>query len=82
MLEFADGVHAELGELAVVGADVSVDGSVEEEVVVAATETVHVEMRGGVIEGQAEIAVAVVGDDAGEGADEELEVAAIEAGLR
>ena len=77
--EFADGVHGELSELAVIRADVGIDGAVEEKVVVASAQSVDVE-RVGVVESQAEVAV-VIGDHAGQGADQGLEVATVQAGL-
>jgi hypothetical protein len=78
-LELADCVERDLRVLAVVGAHVRVDGSIEEHIIHGAAEAVH--LKGvGVVEGEAE-ARAVVRNDAGQRAHERLEVAAIQTKL-
>ena len=74
--ELAHRVEADLRVLAVVGADVGVDGAVEKDVVAAASLTVHVE-RIRIVEGQAEVA-RVVGYHARQRAHQRLKVAPIQ----
>ena len=76
-LELADRIQADLGVLAVVRAHVGVDRTVEVHVVHAAAQPVHLE-RIRIVESQAEIA-GIVRDDAGQSADQRLEVAAVQA---